>query len=431
MNKLKTFVLLLLCAGFVGLNAQSAATGTPVASYPMLEKKLEKSDKDLENPKKSTSAKFWLSRADVMMDAYEVNLQHLNQGTPELNMTLIFGTPDEKLSQVVDGVEQTTFVYERVNITFENGVVASYEETKPLHESPLSAATSALEKAEELDTDGKIEKKIIDAYERLGKLFVRNGVESYMSDDYKGAFTNFESSVLINQKLVKNGAAVDTVVIFNTGMAASRAELTDESIEYYELARSYNYPEPSLYIFLKNKYLIKGDTAKGIEILGEGFDKYPENQDIVVELINYYLLNDKGDEALNYINIALEKDPENVSLIFAEAVLYDKQGEYDKAVATYEKTIEIDPEYYNGYYNLGVVHYNQAQKLYDEANSAPDTEYKAILEKGDEILKKAIPMMKKCNELNPEDTSSLETLKSIYYRLKMTAEYEEVKALLE
>ena len=35
--------------------------------------------------------------------------------------------------------------------------------------------------------------------------------------------------------------------------------------------------------------------------------------------------------------------------------------------------------------------------------------------------------MEKCYELRPEDKTSLETLKSIYYRLKMDAEYEELK----
>lgn len=429
MNKLTTFILFFLFAGFIGVNAQTATSGTPASSYPLLENKLEKSDKDLENPKKNVSAKYWFSRAELMMDAYEVNLQHLGKGFPELQVTVMFGSPNEKQSQVIDGVEHITNVYDRVTVTFANGVIESYEETKPLYDNPLPVALEALEKAEELDTDGKLAKKIKPSFERLGDLFVRQGVEVFVAEDYKSAFENFEYSVIIDQKPMMEGS-VDTVVIFNTGMAASKADMIDESIKYYELAKSYDYPEPSLYVFLKNKYLVKGDTAKGIELLGEGFDKYPDSQDIVVELINYYLTNDKGDEALNYITIALEKDPQNVSLIFAEAVLYDKQGEVEKAVATYTKALEIDPEYYNGYYNLAVVHYNYAQKLYDDANDAPDDKYKQIVAQGDEELKKAIPLMKKCYELNPEEISSLETLKNIYYRLKMDADYEEVKALL-
>lgn len=430
MNKLTSLILVFVLAGFMGVQAQTT-TGTPAASYSMLENKIEKSEKDLENPKKNVTSKYWLSRADVLMDAYEVNLQHLGRGYQQMQVSLMFGTANETKTEVKDGVEYVTHIYDRISITYANGIVESYEETKPIYQDPLPAAKEALAKAVEFDVDGKSAKKIKPAYERLALLFVRQGVEVFMVEDFAQAFSNFENSVLIGQLPIMEGTPVDTVIIFNTGMAASRADMTDESIKYYELAKSYDYPEPTLYIFLKGKYFVKGDTAKGVEVLTEGFDKYPDSQEIVVDLINYYLMNDKGEEALNYINIALEKDPENVSLIFAEAVLYDKQGEIEKAIATYKKTMEIDPEYFNGYYNLGVVYYNYAQKLYDEANSASDSEYKKILEQGDEQLKNAIPMMKKCYELNPDELSSLETLKSIYYRLKMNEEYEEVKALLE
>jgi tetratricopeptide (TPR) repeat protein len=323
-----------------------------------------------------------------------------------------------------------THVYERVNVTYLNGAVDSYEETKPLYDNPLPVAKEGLDKAKELDTDKKLEKKIVEAYLRLADLFERQAIEVFLKEDFKSAFINFEQSVIIGQKPFL-ADKIDTTTIFNTGMAASRANMDDESIKYYELALSYNYPEPTLYIFLKNKYFAKEDTAKGVELLGEGFDKFPDNQDIVVELINYYLLSGKGEEALNYIKIAQEKDPDNVSLVFAEGTLYDKQGEIEKAAATYKRCNEIEPEYYNAYYNLGVLYYNNAQKLYDASNDAPDDEYKKMIEQGDDELRKAIPLMEKCYELNPEDSSPLETLKNIYYRLKMTDEYEEVKAKLE
>ena len=428
MNKLTTFISLFLFAGFIGVNAQESAA-TAASSYPLLENKLEKSDKDLENPKKNVSAKYWVSRASVMMDAYDVNLQHLMKGQQQFLILHQFGEPKEKRTERKDGQSYEVHVHERVTVTYLGGVVDSYEETNPLYDNPLIVAKEALEKAEEYNVDGKQTKKIKPAYARLAELFKRQAIEVFGKEEFKQAFENFENCVEIGQKPIMEGM-VDTTAIFNTGMAASRANLDDESIKYYEMALSYNYPEPSLYIFLKNKYFAKGDTVKGLELLITGFDNFPDEQDIVVELINFYLLGGKGDEALNYIQIAQDKDPENVSLIFAEATLYDKQGDVEKAIATYQKCIDINPEYFNAYYNLGVVHYNNAQKLFDESNDASDDTYKQLIEQGNEELKKSIPLMKKCHELMPEDVSVLETLKSIYYRLKMDAEYEEIKAKL-
>jgi tetratricopeptide (TPR) repeat protein len=429
MNKRTTLIVLFLLATYLGVNAQAA--GTPPSYYPIIENKLKKSDEDLTNEKKNVSAKYWLSRADIMMEAYNVNLQYLLKGTAQLQITILFGEPKNKTTETKDDKLYETCVYDRVNVTFLNGVLDSYEETKPLYNNPLPVAKEALDKAMELDVDKKLTKKILDGYEKLADLFERQAIEAFLKEDFNGSYNNFKESVAIGQMPIMEGVAIDTSTIVNTGMAASRADLTDESIKYYELALSYHYPEPKLYGYLYHLYLAKSDTTKGVNFLTEGFDKYPDNQEIVVELINYYLLAGKGDQALEYIKIAQGKDPNNVSLIFAEATLYDKQGKLKLAIEKYLKCIEIDPTYFNAYYNLGVAYYNHAQKLYDDANNAPNNEYKAIVEKGDNELKNAIPMMKKCYELRPEDRTSLETLKSIYYRLKMMDDYKEVKEILD
>ncbi len=430
MNKLTTFFAVVLFASASNLMAQTESTTvTAASSYAGFEKKLIASDKDMQDPKKNVTPKFWLSRAGLMMDAYFVNLQYLAKDNQMLLMSFQFGEPKEKLQETKEGVTYDVYVYERVTITYLNGFVYSWVETKPLHPNPLTTAQEALDKTVELDIESKLVKKTKEEYKRLTDLFKRQAIETFMVNDFKSSFQNFESAVSVSLKPIMGGA-VDTVSMFNAGMAASRAEMAEESIKYYEMALSYNYPEPTLYVFLKNKYYEKGDTAKGVETLLTGFKKFPDNQDIVAEIINYYLLTGKAQEALDYIHIAQEKDPSNVSLYFAEATLYDKQGDIEKATATYHKCLEISPDYFNAYFNLGVMHYNQSQKYFDQASKAPDNAYKQLMVQGEEELKKVIPMMKKCHELNPKDVVVMETLKSVYYRLKMTTEYEEMKAKL-
>ena len=161
MNKLTTLIILFLIGGYIGVNAQDATTNTAKSKYPLIENKLKKSEKDLVNPKKNVSAKYWLSRAEIMMDAYYVNYEHLLNGSQEFFINLQFGEPTEKLTEVLKGVENVTHVYERVNVVFVNGLVVSYEETKPLHNNPLPLAKEGLEKAEELDVDKKLRKRNI------------------------------------------------------------------------------------------------------------------------------------------------------------------------------------------------------------------------------------------------------------------------------
>lgn len=441
MNKL-ILTLFFIAALPVVIKAQDAAsTQKPETEYPMLENKLKRSNSDIEDPKKNITSKFWISRADLMMDIYEVNRKYID-GQPMLSIKFYFGTEKEIKKEEKDGKLYETYVYDRVNVVFENGITYNYIETRPIHENPLPVALEAMAKAEEFNTDGKQTKKIVANYTRLSDLLVHKGGRAYYFDrDNKTAFDCFAASIDISAKAI-NGGKSDTTLIYNAGYIAHQAGMTDESLKYLTKAKELNYAEPKIYAFLKQDYFAKGDTATGVEMLKEGFSKYPESQDIVIEFINYFLITGQTNAALDYIKIAQEGDPSNVTLIFAEGTLYDKMGEAEKAVAIYKKCIELNPEYFDAYFNLGVVYYYYAQDIYKEASQASNKDFAAITARGDEQLKNAIEPLEKCVsmlESNPKIsaderktlTTVYETLKSIYYRFKMNDKYEEVKRKLE
>ncbi|MBN1118570.1 MAG: tetratricopeptide repeat protein [Bacteroidales bacterium] len=440
MNKLISILTLLILLVPGILKAQDASTQKPTTEYPILENKLKKSDEQKEDPKKNVNPKFWLSRADLMMDIYNVDRKYI-EGQALVSIKFYYGEPKEIKSEEKDGKLYETYVYDRVNVIFENGNLYNYVTTQPVGQNVLTEALASLKKAQELDTDGKLNKKIGEAYSSLSELFVHKGGRDYFYDqDTKSAFDNFTAALDINEIV---SAPIDTSLMFNCGLIAHQNNMTDESIKYFSKVLEYNYPNPKSYVFIKQSYFTKGDTAKGMDYLKEGFEKFPDSQDILIEFINYYLITGKSGEALEYIKLAQEKDPTNISLIFAEATLYDKEGNTDKAIETYKGAVELDPEFFDAYFNLGVVYYYYAQDFYEKAAAPSNTnaEFKAITEKGDEQLKKATEPLEKCvslyesKELTAAEKDTLkivyETLKSIYYRFKMTEEYDEVKTKLE
>jgi tetratricopeptide (TPR) repeat protein len=148
-------------------------------------------------------------------------------------------------------------------------------------------------------------------------------------------------------------------------------------------------------------------------------------------LINYYLVSNQSEEALRLLGVAKAGDPQNVSYPFAEGTLYDKMGRFEEAEKSYKTCIEMKPEFFDASYNLGVLYYNKAVKIYEEASKIADnTQFENKQKEGDDMLKAAIPYMQKASQIDPKDRSSLETLKTIFYRLKMDAEYQEVVAKL-
>jgi tetratricopeptide (TPR) repeat protein len=438
MNKLFCIITLAILTASVGLKAQTS-TGTPSQNYSIIENKLKKSDANLTDSDKTAKPKFWISRAELLMDAYEVNRKFLIPGTPKLQVKLIFLEPKETKTWQEGANNFEQWIYDRVNVILKDGVVDSYEETKPLYNNPIPEALKALEKAQKLDVENKSKKDYKTDYDKLKKDFENLAIEQFGKKDFEGSYNSFSSITNIDEKPIMEGV-IDTVAFYNTGLAAYHAKKTDEAIKYFELARKYNHPDANLYILLEQTYLTKGDSSQGVTVLEEGFKRFPNDPSLQIELINYFLNKGEAVKALNYLKVAQQADPKNISFIFAEGTLYDKLGQSDKSIVTYQRCIDIDPKYYDAYYNLGVVYYNRAVKLFEEATALTDQkQYEAAKSVANDELAKVVPYMETAYKIAKENTdwpvkqkqdnieSVQATLKTLYYRLQMTDKSEVLK----
>jgi tetratricopeptide (TPR) repeat protein len=435
MNKFALFFALIFCIALSSVHAQDATTtGGPDANYGILQGKLKRSNAAIENEKKSTNPKTWLSRAEVMLDVFDLYRKFISKGMQEINIKLVLGEPKETQSVVKDGVNYEVRTYEHVKVTFKDGVVDSWEQIDKIYDDPLPEAQRSLDKARELDTDKKLTKKLKEDYDLLKMDYERQGIEEFMVDDYKGALKSFASIIDIDQ-LDLMGGVVDTVIMYNAGLAAVKVGDTDAAIKYFNMAKENHHKDPNLYVFLKNLYFETGDTAMGVKMLEEGFKRFSNDEEVknlLIELINYYLLANETEEALEYLKVAKEEDPSNISFYFAEGTLYDKMGETEKAKQAYETCVQMDPDYFNAYYNMGVMYYNKAVEMYKEANTEPDiNKYNVMKDEADKVLAKAVEPMEKAHEIAPDDCDTIDTLKTLYYRLQMTEKHEAIKELAE
>ncbi len=226
-----------------------------------------------------------------------------------------------------------------------------------------------------------------------------------------------------------NPDAIDTVIIFNAGLAAFNAQNYPKAIEYYKEAAKYGYNGGRTYSLLSKTYLENKDTLTAITTLNDAFEKYPTDNSVLVEMINIYINTKRSDEAMKYLTLAIEQDPTNASFYFAQGSLLDGIGKQEDAIKSYEKAIDLNKEYYDAYYNLGALYYNNGVKQIEVANKVPANDnkrYEEELAKSDVWFEKALPFMEKCQELKAGDPYSLESLKNLYYRLKKLDKYEAV-----
>jgi tetratricopeptide (TPR) repeat protein len=422
--------LILLLALIINVDAQTTAVTS--LNYNALEKKLVKSDADIQNPKKNTKAKTWLERGELFQDINDVNIEFLR---PEMQLSeLKIYFPDEpkeiKTETGEDGVTREIHVHERINLIIENGVLKTWEETQVIHEEPLKMALKAFIKTSELDADKKLEKNLLESLQRLKKQAETKGIMAFTSQDYENAHRYFALCAKTGQQDVFEGG-VDTVIYYNAGLAAVNAKMYDEAIEYFQLAKKYNYGGENLYYYLKNVYIEKGDSANAEKTLQEGFKNLGSNL-MVFELINFYLTQGKSVEALEYLKLGLEADPSNKTLYFALGTTYDQLDEHEEALKAYKKAIELDNTYYDAYYNLGVMYYNTAVELYKQANNETDNDkYNALREEADEVLKNAVEPMERASEIEGGKVEVWETLKTIYYRLQMDDKRQAAEAKVQ
>lgn len=429
-SNMKRFIIAsILLAGFLTVHAQDMAS--PTLNYSSLEKKLSKSDEAIIDAKDKEKPGTWFDRGELFLDIHEVNIEFLRQGMPLSEAKLYLKNAKEVKTVEEDGRTFEYHVYERVTLIFENDFLQDWEETKVIHPDPLPVALDAFKETLNLDEKGKLTTKVRDQLENMKRMAEADAIRNFSKSEYEKALGKF--------KLIMDASStkaydnyIDTVIIYNTALAAKNSGNHELAAKYFQKSIDIGYGGSDAYYLLKNEYMALGDSTMALDALQRGFELYPDTSLILFEMVNYYLSTGDADEGMRYLTLAQEKETDNPSIYFAKGVQYEAMGEKEKAMEAYHESIEVDPEFFNSWFNIGALHFNNAVELYDLANTKEDLdEYNAAKEAADTELKMAIDPMEKAYELNPDEKASLETLQTIYYRLGMTEEYEAIKAKLE
>jgi tetratricopeptide (TPR) repeat protein len=422
------FISLLLLFSFIYAQGQQPAT--PTLNYGALQKKLEKSNLDINNAKKAALPKTWLLRGELFQDIYNVNIEFLRYGMSTMETKLFMKEPTEVKTVEEGGIVKQVYVYPRINLTFENDALTSWKETEVIHPDPLPEALAAYNKALELDVKGGLKNKIKENLEIMKKQFEAKAILGFTEGDYDASLTAFENIMEVSKASVYEGY-IDTIVIYNAALAAKNAGRHDKAIQYFRKAIELGYGGSDSYYLLKSEYILVNDSNAAIRTLEEGFKKYPDTSLILIEIVNYYLTSGDVEKGLVYLELAEKAESSNPSIYFAKGTLYEKSGNKEKALEAYNQAIEIDSEYFNAYFNIGALYFNNAVELYEQANKLEDLKaYNTAKAIADDELKKAIQPMEKAYQINPEERAAIETLQTIYYRLQMMDKYEEMKKKL-
>jgi len=311
---------------------------------------------------------------------------------------------------------------------WEKGFESNNEKLMNAYDDQLIYAYDSYLKSIELDDKNNMEKLVIVQLPALANYFLSWAAMEFEKENYDKSTIAFEKLIDIQKSDIYIGN-VDTVVIFNTALAAYNAKDFEKAHKYLDQSIDLRYGETTPYLLKYQAYSEEGDLENAEMTLRKTLEAFPEDEQVLLIMIQFFIDNDKREDALDYLNLAIEDSPDNHNFYYVKGVLYMQAEEYDKALEALLKSIELDDEYFNSQYNTGVCYYNKGASMLEAANEIMDpVKYNKAFEEAKEVFAKALPYMECARELNTTDLDTLTSLKELYYRLQMTEKYEEVLA---
>ena len=181
------------------------------------------------------------------------------------------------------------------------------------------------------------------------------------------------------------------------------------------------YQESDLYELMASEYIQAGDTAKYMEVLNVGANKFPKSKYFIPNLINVYIREGNGEKALDYLDQAIVNDPSNAcDLNSVKAALFSEKGEFDKAETEYKKALAQDENCDRALEGIAVSYILQAQNLKDSsAQQMTDRKLQAENDKKTvEFYLLALPHLEKFTENLKTQKADESTIKSALIKLQ-------------
>ena len=440
----KFITLVIIALAVISVNAQDAATTVVLLKSSTVKKKVDKSDAEIKDPKKSLKTATWMKRGDLFQDVFNIGLEQIQDGMDSKMLTLFYKQPISIENKTLeDGSSQETYVYENMKYVFLNGVMQQWIRVNPFVEDPLSISIEAYNKTLELDEDGKLTDKVKEALISVKVLLKKQGVNAYYTEDYEGALGSFEDVLEINELSLFAGE-LDTVMVQYSGIISREIagktddkELYLKSIGYYKQLAAAGFGGPNTYLQIKMDYMSLGDTISALEILKEAYTTYPDTVNVIANVADTYVQLGQIDEGIAFMEEVIEKNP-NIpeSYYWLGRLLINKEEveSIDKAIEAYKKAGELDPSIYYVWYDMGYIYYLQGADFFERSNEETnEATREKLIELGKEKYQTAIPILEKAYELNDENETvkyeTLDLLQRIYYKEEMTEQYERVKDL--
>ena len=410
-------------------------------------RKIERSDSDIANPKKSGKASTWINRGETFYGAATEISKYLYEGVSAEEVIMSLGQPTAAEVVTIGGRSLNKGVFEYADVYLDElNIPVSWEVTKEIYPGALAKAAEAYSKAYEIDgQNAKTAQKVQEGLKNIYDAYSKTGASYYMLAKYDKAAASFINAYEISK--LPGVTIPDTDVqtlLHDAGISFFFAGDAQNSVKYLTMAEEIGYHDADIYYLIYHAYRDLGgrdalETAKAY--LEKGLAQYPTDAQILESISEaYVLLGEDPGEVLSKVEAAVNEDPKNPDMWSALGVLYSNGGDYDKAIDAFEHMVELIPDSYIANNNLGLSYIKKAEVILDELNAqaakfSTQAEYDAEKMKAFAVYAQAVPYLEKAHSIDPSNAATLEILKNVTFRIRemdgMQAKYEKYDAELK
>lgn len=231
---------------------------------------------------------------------------------------------------------------------------------------------------------------------------VNGAMADFKAEKYKESAEKSYKVYLFDKK--------DTINLYNAASSSLNAKDFNAAVTYYELLKKINYSGKGVLYYATNKKTKEEDlfiSPKAREsAIQQGLYEKPRTE-----------------------SVPSKRTEVNNNLAYA----YLEKKDYARAESIYNYVLELDPNYVDAYINLAYLKLQMKKDLADEIASLGTTpaemkKYDKLNAQKDDIIRSAIPYLKKVLVLEPKNPDATKTLLGVYRSLDMNAEYNALKA---
>lgn len=151
---------------------------------------------------------------------------------------------------------------------------------------------------------------------------------------------------------------------YYAGMADQNWDLAKQNLQKLI---DLNFNEPRIYADMATVLLTQEDTTKALEYISQGREMFENDKMLINMELDLYLKQGRSAELIKKLNDAIAADNQNPMYFFVRAITFERLEKYDSAEIDYLHLVKnLDPNFYDAYYNLGVLYISKSNKLVEQ-----------------------------------------------------------------